>query len=116
MRGAVDPEAHPRNRHFEPGPGALERRLDIGGEPIELDRALHQAPDAEQGDQDQHRGERAEPAQEMMCAAPDMARCPVVQQPVAMRPRIGGGGRRRWLPLTGLGPWASVAAPAGILR
>ncbi len=48
MGAAVDPETHARNRHFEPDPRAVERRLDIGREPIQLDRALHQPPDAEE--------------------------------------------------------------------
>jgi hypothetical protein len=53
----------------------------------------------------------------MVCAAPDMAHCPVVQQPAAARRGIRLRNRDRLaLPLTGLGLWASVATLAGIMR
>ena len=117
MRGAVDPEAHTGNRHFEPDPGARERRLDIRREPIQRDRALHYPPDAKEGNKDQDRGERAKPAQEMVCAAPDMAHRSVVQRPAAARRGIRVGSHNRLpQPLTGLGAWASVATLAGIMR
>jgi hypothetical protein len=53
----------------------------------------------------------------MVCAAPDIAHRPVVQQPAATRRglRLRDRGRLA-LPLTGLGLWASVAALAGIMR
>jgi hypothetical protein len=116
MGVAVDPETDARNRHFEPDPGTLERALEIGREPIQLDRALHHPPDAKQREQDQNRGDRAEPAQHMVCAAPDMAHRPVVQQPAAARRGIRLRGHGHLRPLTGLGRWASVAALAGIMR
>ena len=117
MRGAVDPETHPRNRHLEPDPGALERRLDIGREPVQFDRALHHPPDAKEGDQDQNGGERGDPAQHVMRAAPDMAHRPVVQPPAAVRRglRVRDEARLR-LGLTGIGGRASVAALPGIMR
>jgi hypothetical protein len=103
MGGAVDPEAHPRNRHLEPGPGALECRLDIRREPIQLDRTLHHAPYAKESDEDQHRGERPEPAQEVVRAAPDMAHRSMVQRPEKMARGSRGDRPDRLLPLTGLG-------------
>ena len=59
--------------------------LNIGHEPIELDRPLHQPPDAAQRDQDRDCGERAEPAQDMMRAAADMP------GRAAMQPEVRGG-------------------------
>ena len=64
VRCAVDAEADAGDRHLETDPGALESRLDIGRQPIQRDRPLHQPPDAKAGDQDQHGGKRAEPAQQ----------------------------------------------------
>lgn len=116
MGVAVDPETHARNRYFEPDPGALERSFEIGREPIQFDRALHHPPDAKEREQDQNRGERAEPAQHMVGAAPDMAHRSVVQQPAAARRGIRLGDHGRLRPLTGLSRWASVAALAGIMR
>ena len=95
---------------------ALERRLDIGGEPIQLDRALHHPPDAKERDQDQNSGERAEPAQQVVCAAPDMAHRAVAEQPATMRRRSRAGGHDRLPRLTGLDAWASVATLVGIRR
>jgi hypothetical protein len=116
MGGAVDPEAHPRNRYLEPGSGALERRLDIRREPIQLDWTLHHAPYANERDKDHDRRERPEPAQQVVRAAPDMAHRAVVERPEQMARGIRVDRPDRRLPLTGLGGWASVAAPAGILR
>ena len=66
---------------FEPDAGTLERRLDIGRQPVQLDRPLHQAPDAEQQHQDHDRRERADPAQHAMGAATDPAGRPPMQRP-----------------------------------
>jgi len=53
----------------------------------------------------------------MVCAAPDMAYCSVVQWPKTARRGIRFGSRKRLpQPLTGLGAWASVATLAGIMR
>src|SRR6266550_4287797 len=62
---------HPADRDLETDPGALEPGFDIGRQPIQRDRPLHQPPDDEAGDQNQHRGKRAEPHEAMMRAAPD---------------------------------------------
>jgi hypothetical protein len=51
-----------------------------------------------------------------VCAAPDMAHRPVVQQPAATRRGLRLRDRSHLRPLTGLGGWASVAALAGIMR
>ena len=80
LRVAIDPEAHPGDRHLEADAGTLERRLDIGRQPVQLDRALHQAPDAEQQHQDDDRRQGADPAQHVMGAAADMPRRPAMQR------------------------------------
>jgi hypothetical protein len=98
VAAAVDAEAHPGDRHLEPEAGMIERRLHIGRQPVELDRPLHQAPDAEQCNEDHHGGERGEPAQHVMRAAADMARRPAVEMQAPARAR-----RRNCAPLaTGL--------------
>jgi hypothetical protein len=110
MRRAVDAEAHAADRDLEPDPGALEPRRYIGRQPIQRDRPLHQPPDDKAGDQDQHPGNRAEPDDAVMCAAPDPPRrrapdSPAMCRVVSLRPLLTGFGRR-----------ASVARPAGIAR
>lgn len=72
MRLTVDRDANPRHRDPKPGARALEGLLYIRNEPVELDRPLHQAPDAHTGDKDQHRGNAAEPDQNAVRVMPDM--------------------------------------------
>src|SRR5215469_388149 len=67
---AVDGEAHSRYGDLEPVSRPAESFLDIGGQAIELDGALYQAPQAESDDHGQRRCYRAEPYREAMCAAP----------------------------------------------
>jgi len=69
----VEAEAHAGDRHAEAA-GAGEGVLDIGHQPVELDRPLHQLPDAETGKQDQYAGDRAEPDQETVRVAADAQR------------------------------------------
>ena len=66
----VDGETHSRYGKKEPVTRPAERFLDIGGQTIELDRTLHQAPQAERDDEDQSSRERAEPYEAAMRAAP----------------------------------------------
>src|SRR6516164_9405269 len=57
----VDGEARSRYRDPEPVSRPAESFLDIGGQTIELDGALYQAPQAKRDDEDQRRRERAQP-------------------------------------------------------
>ena len=66
----INGEAHSRYGKKEPVTRPAERFLDIGGQTIELDRTLHQAPQAERDDEDQSSRERAEPYEAAMRAAP----------------------------------------------
>src|SRR6516162_10433421 len=66
----VDGEARSRYRDPEPVSRPAESFLDIGGQTIELDGALYQAPQAKRDDHGQRRCYRAEPYREAMCPAP----------------------------------------------
>ena|SRR6516165_12787808 len=57
----VNGEAHSRYGNLKPVTRPAERFLDIGGQTIEFDRALHQAPQPERDDEDQRSRKRAEP-------------------------------------------------------
>src|ERR1700720_422064 len=110
MRRAVDAEAHAADRHLEPDPRTLEPRRDIGRQPIERDRPLHQPPNDKDAEQKQHPGNRAKPDEAVMRAAPDPPhRCafagPAMRRAVSFRRLLTGFGRR-----------ASVASAAGIAR
>ena len=84
---------------------------------VVLTRPLHHAPDPKEGDEDQNRGERAEPAQQVVRAASGMAHRSVMQQRATARRGIRVADHDRLRPrLTGLGTWASVATLAGIMR
>jgi hypothetical protein len=81
----VDAHADPGHRYPDTGAGTLERLLDIGGEPVELDRALEQPPDDDTDNEDQDRSDPAQP----------------VEQPVRMMDDVLGGSaalRRPGLP------------------
>ena len=67
---AVDGEAYSRYADVEPVHRPVEGFLDIRGQPVELDGALDQPPEAEPDDEDQRCGERAEPHQEAVRAPP----------------------------------------------
>ena len=108
VRRAIDAETHPADHDLETDPGPLEPRLDIGRQPIQRDRPLHQPPNDKAGDENQHRGNRAEPDNAMMHAAPDppgrrAPGVPTTRRFGPIRPVLTRFGRR-----------ASVASLAGI--
>jgi hypothetical protein len=101
----ADADADPGHRYSDAGAGTLECLLNIGGEPVELDRALEQPPDNNADNEDEDRGDAAQP----------------VEQPVRMMDDVLGGGAalRRPGPLTRLtavARRATVARIAGIAR
>jgi len=101
----IEAEPDARDRYLEADAGALERGFDVGREPVERDRPLHETPDRDDDEQDQDCGEGAEPSRHMMRAAPEAPRRALVHDP-ARAPAV----------LTGFGRRASVAALAGIVR
>jgi hypothetical protein len=113
VSGAVEPKTHARDRHPETVAGTGKGALDIRHQPVELDRALHQAPNPEAGNQDQHADDRAKPDQGMVgvladapcgsaaggpaCGLPAMAIQPGVELGCA-------GSRRRRVAAQAIGP------------
>jgi hypothetical protein len=103
----VDADADSGHRYPNAGAGTLECLLNIGGEPVELDRALKQPPDDDADNEDQDRGDPAQP----------------VEQPVRMMDDVLGGGAALRRPglltpacLTAAARRATVACIAGIAR
>ena len=70
----VDADADSGHRYPDAGAGTLERLLDIGGEPVELDRALQQPPDDDADNEDQDRGDAAQPVEQPVRMMDDVLR------------------------------------------
>src|SRR5205814_2119075 len=62
----IEAEPDSRDRDPEPVSGPGQGAFDIGHQPVEFDRTLHQPPNPEAGNEDQHPDDRAEPDQDMV--------------------------------------------------
>ena len=60
---AIDPETRPGNRDLHPAAGPVYELLDIGGQRVEVDWSLRQAPQHEPAHKDQCRRGCAQPRQ-----------------------------------------------------
>ena len=79
--------------------GALQRLLDVGDQSVELDRALHEPPNAGAGDEDHDRGDATQPYENAVRVPADMLRRS------SARPALTGSLRR-----------ASLTRSAGVAR
>ena len=104
-RRGVETEPNAGDRHLEIDTRPFDCRLKVRYQPVERDRAIHQAPEHKPDEHGQDRGEGCEPPDDMMHAAPDAPSRPLVHDP-ACAPAV----------LTEFGRRATVAALAGIVR
>ena len=95
MRAAVDLQPHPGDRHLEPNARALDRRFDIWGEPVQLDRPFHQPPNAHERGKNQNRDKGARPAEDPVDHGVRAAADPPRRQPVQRKAAARRAAQRR---------------------